>query len=158
MGGKMIDIWFFNFMIWFFFNLVFNWKKIVLQCCVGFCSCFYSWRIWSLVRSYWTAFPFGLLWALKSRLGGYKILKLRNYRWKVIFTILCYSCFSDKFGGLVTKSCPPLATQWTRQAPLSMEFFQARILEWIVISFSRGSSQRRNWNQVSSMDMGLGGL
>jgi len=33
-------------------------------------------------------------------------------------------------------------TPWTVtcQAPLSMGFFQARILEWVAISFSRGSS------------------
>ena len=29
------------------------------------------------------------------------------------------------------------------------EIFQARILEWVVISFSRGSSQPRDWTQVS---------
>ena len=27
--------------------------------------------------------------------------------------------------------------------------FQARVLEWVAISFSRGSSQPRNWTQVS---------
>ena len=34
------------------------------------------------------------------------------------------------------------ATPWTvaYQAPPSMRFFQARVLEWIAISFSRGSS------------------
>ena len=33
------------------------------------------------------------------------------------------------------------AIPWTvaHQAPLSMGFFQARILEWVAISFSRGS-------------------
>ena len=43
-------------------------------------------------------------------------------------------------GGLVAKSCPTLVTPWTVacQAPLSMGF-QARILEWVAISFSRGS-------------------
>ena len=45
-------------------------------------------------------------------------------------------------GGLVAKLCRPLATPWTVacQAPLSM----ARILEWVAISFSRGSSQPRS--------------
>ena len=54
-------------------------------------------------------------------------------------------------GGLVAKSCPTLATLWTvaQQAPLSMGFFQTRTLEWIAISFSRGSSWPRNWTQVS---------
>ena len=39
-------------------------------------------------------------------------------------------------GGLVTKSCPTLVTPGTiaHQAPLSMGFFQARVLEWVAIS------------------------
>ena len=38
------------------------------------------------------------------------------------------------------KSCPTLVTPWTIawQAPLSMGFPQARILEWVAISISRG--------------------
>ena len=38
------------------------------------------------------------------------------------------------------------ATPWTvaRQAPLSMGILQARILEWVAIPFSRGSSQPRD--------------
>ena len=41
-------------------------------------------------------------------------------------------------GGLVAKSCPTLATPCTVacQAPLSMEILQARILNWVAISFS----------------------
>ena len=35
------------------------------------------------------------------------------------------------------------------QAPLSMGILQARILEWVAISFSRGSSQPRDQTQVS---------
>ena len=44
-------------------------------------------------------------------------------------------------GGLVTKLYPTLAILWTvaRQAPVSV-ILQARILNWIAISFSRGSS------------------
>ena len=40
---------------------------------------------------------------------------------------------------------------WTvaRQAPLSIEFFQARILEWVAMPFSRGSSQPRDWACIS---------
>ena len=54
-------------------------------------------------------------------------------------------------GSLVAKSCLTLTTLWTvaPQAPLSMGFFQARILEWIALSFSRGFSQPRNRTQVS---------
>ena len=34
------------------------------------------------------------------------------------------------------------------QASLSVAFFQARILEWVAISFSRGSSQPRNGTRI----------
>ena len=42
-------------------------------------------------------------------------------------------------------------TLWivAHQDPLFMGILQARILEWIVISFSRGSSQPRDWAKVS---------
>ena len=42
-------------------------------------------------------------------------------------------------------------TTWTIacQAPLSMGILQARILEWVAMPFSRGSSQPRNWTSVS---------
>ena len=43
------------------------------------------------------------------------------------------------------------ATPWTvaYQAPPSMGFFQARVLEWGAIPFSRGSSWPRNQTRVS---------
>ena len=46
------------------------------------------------------------------------------------------------------------ATPWTvtPQAPLSMGLFQARILEWVAISISRGSSQPRDRTWVSCID------
>ena len=42
-------------------------------------------------------------------------------------------------------------TPWTvaRQAPLPIEILQARILEWVVMPSSRGSSQPRDQTQVS---------
>ena len=42
-------------------------------------------------------------------------------------------------------------TPWTvaRQAPLSMGLFQARVLEWVAISFSRGCSPSRDLTCVS---------
>ena len=55
-------------------------------------------------------------------------------------------------GGVESLSCVQLSvTPWTiaHQASLSEGFFQTRILEWIVISFSRGSSQPRAWTQAS---------
>ena len=46
---------------------------------------------------------------------------------------------------------PLFSTPWTVacQASLPMEFFQARILEWVAIYFSRGSSQPRDGTCVS---------
>ena len=45
------------------------------------------------------------------------------------------------------------ATPWTvaHKAPLSLEFSKARILDWVVTSFSRGSSPPRDWTLVSSI-------
>ena len=39
------------------------------------------------------------------------------------------------------------------QAPLSMRFFQARILEWVAIYSSRGSSRIRDWTPVSYLSL-----
>ena len=52
---------------------------------------------------------------------------------------------------LVAQRVWVFATPWiaARQAPLSMGILQARILEWVAIPFSRGSSQPREWTQVS---------
>ena len=42
-------------------------------------------------------------------------------------------------------------TPWTIacQAPLFVKFFRARILEWVAISSSKGSSQPRDWTHES---------
>ena len=52
---------------------------------------------------------------------------------------------------LVTQLCPTLCDpiDCGPPAPLSMEILQARKLEWVVISFSRGTSQPRDRTRVS---------
>ena len=52
---------------------------------------------------------------------------------------------------IVFQSCPTLCAPWTvaHQAPLSMGILQARILEWVAMPSSRGSSQPRDQTQVS---------
>ena len=52
---------------------------------------------------------------------------------------------------LVTQSCPTVFDLWmvVNQTPLFMAILQARILEWVAMSFSRESSQPRDWTQVS---------
>ena len=49
------------------------------------------------------------------------------------------------------------ATLWTvvGQAPLSMGILQARILEWVAMFSSKGSSQRREQTKVSCIAGGL---
>ena len=57
-----------------------------------------------------------------------------------------------KWGKVKSLSCVWLfVTPWTvaYQAPLPMGILQARILEWVAISFSRGSSQLRDQTLVS---------
>ena len=51
---------------------------------------------------------------------------------------------------LITQSCPTLCNPVDSSPPGSSvhEFPQARILEWVAISFSRGSSQLRDLTQV----------
>ena len=59
--------------------------------------------------------------------------------------------FSSHIGVLVTQSYLSFVTPWTvaGQAPLSREFFLARILEWVAISSSKGSFQPRDQTHVS---------
>ena len=74
----------------------------------------------------------------------------------VVFTVqwnepvICIhiSCFCS-----VTKSCPTLWDSVDSSPLVSSvcEIFQARILEWVAISSSRGSSQPRNQTHVSCM-------
>ena len=51
------------------------------------------------------------------------------------------------------KSCPALWGPKDCNLPSSSAhgIFQTRVLEWVAISFSRGSSRPRDWTQVSSI-------
>ena len=50
-------------------------------------------------------------------------------------------------GSVLPDSATPRAA--ARQAPLSMGILQARILEWVAMPSSKGSSQPRDQTQVS---------
>ena len=52
---------------------------------------------------------------------------------------------------LVAQSCPTLCDPMVCSSPgfCVHEIFQARILEWVAISFSRGSSRPKDRTQVS---------
>ena len=57
----------------------------------------------------------------------------------------------NTFAGCVLSHVQLFATPWTVacQAPLSMGILQAKILEWVAMPSSRGSSQPRDRTQVS---------
>ena len=63
-------------------------------------------------------------------------------------------CLQPKVKVLVAQSCPTLLTPWivALQAPLFHGNFQARILEWVAIPFSRGSSLLRDETRVLQAD------
>ena len=54
----------------------------------------------------------------------------------------------------VAQSCPTLCNSLDCSPPGSsvLGISQARILEWVAISFSRGSSWPRDWTQISYID------
>ena len=58
---------------------------------------------------------------------------------------------------LVIQSCLLFATPWTVacQAPQSMKILQTRMLEWVDLTSSRGSSQPRDQTQVSCIAGGF---
>ena len=58
---------------------------------------------------------------------------------------------------LVTQSCLTLCDPMDCSLPCSSVhgILQARILEWVAIPFSRGSSQPRDWTQVSCIAGGF---
>ena len=81
------------------------------------------------------------LWVLKTLwVSMYKICKLRSY----IFMYRTCCC-------LVTNSCLTLCNPMNCSPPGSSVYgiSQVRILEWVAISFSRGSSWPRDWTHMS---------
>ena len=80
------------------------------------------------------------------------ILQAPFWLWNIL--LLWHSYF-------VVQSLSPvclLVTPWTEschQAPQSMGILQARILEWVAISFSGGSSQTRDQTHVSCIGKGI---
>ena len=63
----------------------------------------------------------------------------------------------NTFAGCVLSHVQLFATPWTVacQSPLSMGILQGKILEWVVMPSSRGSSQPRDRTQVSHIAGGF---
>ena len=70
---------------------------------------------------------------------------------KVIYISPC--CYHLKKKNEVTQSCPTLCNLMDCSLPGSSVhgIFQTRVLEWVAISFSRGSSQPRDRTQASTV-------
>ena len=74
----------------------------------------------------------------------------------MVFPVVMYGCESwaikkVEWVSEVAQSCPTLCDPMdcSLQGSSVHGIFQARVLEWIAISFSRESSQPRDWTQVS---------
>ena len=84
----------------------------------------------------------------RNRAGGIKLPDFCRYHKHTG----SYSLYQVQFGKVKLLSCVRLfVTSWTiaYQAPPSMEFSSQRVLGWVAISFSRGSSQPGDWTRVS---------
>ena len=126
----------------------------------GFCICyFFAWNILTLENC--------MVWPIISFMS---LLKCHSFQRPSLINIYIkwhtpshssallnhlYSPFSD--GGLVAKFCPTLVTPWTVacQGSFVHGVSQARILECVAISFSRGSSLPRDPTQVSCIAVGF---
>ena len=74
---------------------------------------------------------------------GFLSENIRTLNWCINFTVICVCVLS---------CVQVLVTPWTDYSPSGYTVhgvFQARILEWVAISYSRGSSQPRGWTCVS---------
>ena len=103
----------------------------------------------SEVRGCWAMHVLVCNMGVKQQLNGIRIRWVHSGSELSIVPDTCkdyVSLVSESFSGVQLFAIP-----WTvaHQAPLSMEFSKARILEWVAIPFPRGSSQPRDWTWVS---------
>ena len=73
--------------------------------------------------------------------------------WASDLPSLHHGCFICMLHSVMSDSVTPWAA--TRQAPLSMGILQARILEWVAMPSSKGSSQPRDRTQISRIAGGF---
>ena len=75
----------------------------------------------------------------------------RGAWWATVMGLQSQALLSNSHAHVVTKSCPTLCDPIDYSLPGSSVhgIVQARVLEWVAISFSRGASQLKNRTQVS---------
>ena len=130
-----------------------------------FCYCYIMWLTSQMVTSYSKNYSqdwvfFFMSGTKMSSLFAWSCLMFTTVLWGVIILILelrlnHMKCFAQSHLQymlcLVAQSCPTLCEPVDASPPGSSVhgILQGRILEWVAIPFSRGSSQPRDWTQVS---------
>ena len=71
----------------------------------------------------------------------------------VSYEVVCFLCMKEKKQSEVAQPCLTLwdPMDFSLPDPSVHGIFQAGVLEWVAISFSRGSSQPRDRTQVSHL-------
>ena len=119
-------------------SLVSNYSLQFLEPCSGIFIIFFLPSVWN---KFWKTQEINLRSSLPFS------LHLRFH--KLAYSFMCASHFL-KWKSEVTQSCPTLCNPMDHSPPGSIHgIFQVRVLEWVAISFSRGSSQPRDQTQVS---------
>ena len=92
-----------------------------------------------------------ITWLLKERKDNHTFLCFTSTVYMVAVLTLWLKKVMKESESEVVQSCPTLCDPMDCSLPGSSAhgIFQARILEWVAISFSRGSSRPRDWTQVS---------
>ena len=113
------------------------WMKV----CVSFCFCFTTVISHLVVNN--LSFHVSCLWIIKDHDQGTALKELHLH--------LALKESGSGSGSEVSQSCPTLCDPMDYSLPGSSVhgIFQAIVLEWIAISFSRESSWPRDWTRVS---------
>ena len=111
--------------------------------------------------------PYSFLWDISASYHSNPLIALQTFSlslphlkhisyllknlWQLLVEDHIESVGFEKNESEVAQSCPTLCDPVDYSPPCSSVhgIFQARVLECIAISFSRGSSQTRDWTQVS---------
>ena len=112
-----------------------------------------GWGGWmaSLMQWTWTSVNSGRWWGT-GRPGVLQFMGLQRVTWLGDWTTIRKNYKEILWTWEVAQSCPTLCDPMDCSLPGSSDhgIFQARVLEWVAIFFSRGSSQPRYRTRVSS--------
>ena len=99
----------------------------------------------------WVAISFSNAWKWKVKVKSLSRVRLLATPWTAAYRLLRPWDFLGKSAGVAChcRLSHSVKSDSVNLCPLSMGFSQARILEWVVISSSRGASQPRDQTHVS---------